>query len=107
LADVPRTAQDENAVTLPPIRTIGIAWYRREDWGEVRKLFVDRDTLPATYDEWLAEAEEVLENLIEQGYLVERAYIDPRQFAVWCAMRGLDLDARARSRFANDHVAKK
>ncbi len=102
-----RGLTEEDAMTLPPVRAIGIAWYRREDWDEVRQLFVDRDSLPVTYDDWLAEAEEVLMELSAQGHSVEKAPIDPRAFAVWCAMRGLDLDAKARAQFANDFVARK
>jgi hypothetical protein len=90
-----------------PVRAIGIAWYRREDWDELRRLFVDTDVLPDTYNSWLSVAEKLVQNITRQGGIAEKVYIEPREFARWCAVRGLDIDAKARTRYANEFVARK
>jgi len=90
-----------------PLRAIGLAWYRPDDWPALRKLFADGDKLPATHEKWLQQAEAVEQRLKGSGIIVERVYIDPDGFARWCAARGMDIDADARKRFASEAVARK
>jgi hypothetical protein len=83
------------------ISVFGMAWYRRETFGRLRKMFKDGHKLHRTYDEWLAAAEEGCKRLEAQGARVIRADIDPDQFPKWCRSKGLKLDAAARTEYAN------
>jgi hypothetical protein len=80
----------------------GVAWYAREDYAALLSIFEDADTLPTTYDEWLAKAEELEGEFKARGYHVVRALIDPKTFPSWCAARGLKLNANARTNFGNE-----
>ena len=40
------------------LNVVGMAWYRRDTFDRVRGMMLDADALPATYDEFLASAEE-------------------------------------------------
>jgi len=86
---------------------IGMVWYRQEEYARFRKLFRDGRKLPPTYKQWLKQANKGLEQLTAQGHLVEKVYLDLDTFPDWRRRRGLDIDADARMRFANEAVARK
>jgi hypothetical protein len=89
------------------IRALGMPWYRRADWNALLILFVDAAKFPATYDKWLRRAEKAEREFERQGTISERVYVDPAEFAGWCAARGLKIDAAARMNFAAQVVAGK
>jgi hypothetical protein len=89
------------------IRTLGMPWYRREDWSALLIIFVDATKLPATYDKWLRRAEKAEREFERQGTIAERVYLDPIEFAGWCGARGLKIDAAARMNFATEFITRK
>jgi hypothetical protein len=89
------------------IRTLGMPWYRQEDWDALIALFVDREKLPATYVKWLRRAEQGEKVLKREGTILERVYLEPGEFAGWCTKRGSNVDAAARMNFAAEAVARK
>ena len=86
---------------------IGIAWYKSDDYETLRRLFADGENLPTTYGEWLKNAKRVVNQLRRDGQAFEKVYIGPETFPAWCAARGLDLDANARTRFSAESVSGK
>jgi hypothetical protein len=86
------------------VTTIGVAWYRPEDWAALKSMFVDSDKLQENYQDWLHDAEELEKDLSEAGHLVKRVHLDPKTFPGWCTLRGLRPDAAARSQFASEFV---
>ena len=85
---------------MDEIGAVGIPWYRREDWDGLLELFADADKMHDSYDDWLETAIETEEHLRSAGLTVERIVIDADEFSGWCALRGLALDADARSGYA-------
>ena len=81
---------------------VGIPWYRPEDFESLRRLFIDRDVLHDTYDEWLTSARRIEKDLKDSGAFTVRAYIDPRTFPAWCLAKGMLPDEKARSTFASE-----
>lgn len=90
-----------------PIRATGIAWFRPEDYDRCRQLFSDGHGLNKRYQDWHQAAQGLYERLTRSGHIVEKVYIDPETFPAWCAERGLNVDAQARMRFANEFVYRK
>jgi len=89
------------------VKIIGIPWYRKENYSRFKSLFVDGHNLPDTFDDWLKKSQDLLSCLQSQGHIIEKVYIDPDTFPEWCRRRGLDINSRARTDFANDFVARK
>lgn len=87
------------------ISIVGIAWFKREDYDKIKRLSTDGDGLPATYDDWLKAAEDIADQFRSNGQAFQKVHIDPNAFPAWCAARGLDVNAQARIRFSNEHVA--
>jgi|CZKS01.1.fsa_nt_gi hypothetical protein len=89
------------------VSVVGIAWYKKEDYKTLLSLFTDSEKLASSYEEWLKDAECLLDQLRRNGHAFQKVYIDPKTFPTWCATRGLNIDAKARIRFANESVAGK
>jgi hypothetical protein len=89
------------------IRAVGIPWYRPEDFAALRLLFADGHVLHDTHAEWLKAAEGLEKRIKAQGGIAERVYVYPNEFTAWCRTNGFDLNAQARTRFANEFVARK
>lgn len=88
------------------VRVVGIAWYRREDYREIRRIMSDGRNLPTTWLAWVRRAEKLEQEVTNQGAVALRAHIDPETFPGWCAARGLHVDANARMRFANEAAGR-
>jgi len=86
---------------------IGVVWYRREDWDELMTLFPDADALDDSYDDWLANARNLMDEIAELGHIGEPVYLFPAEFRHWCAMRNRPMNAEARSEFASEFVRRK
>jgi hypothetical protein len=89
------------------IRAVGIPWYREEDWQEIRRVMIDAAKLHDRYEEWLKAASQLEKRIRDSGQIAERVYIDPKEFPAWCGLRNLNVDAEARTFFANEFVARK
>ena len=83
------------------VAATGMAWYEREDWAALKALFTDSEKLHADYDDWLAAAELGFKSMTDRGHLVIKVPISPSTFATWCAEKGLEPDAHARSMYAS------
>ncbi|WP_299785973.1 hypothetical protein [Ramlibacter sp.] len=79
----------------------GLAWFRRESFDEMRSMFEDSQAISPRYEAWLSKAEAAKRQFEMRGIRVVLAYLDPNDFPEWCAARGLKLDARARTNYAN------
>ena len=90
----------------PPPTVVGVAWYRREDWDDVRRLCDQANQLQDTYDEWLADAEDALRRLAKRGIAVKKVFIAPSEFVAWCLVRARERNAEARSEYVSDRLAK-
>jgi len=74
------------------------AWLTREDYAAHRAL--DPNGLPATFDEWLRNAERGVEDVKRKGIFLHRVAIDPDELAAWCRANHRVVNGRARSQFA-------
>ncbi len=88
-------------------RAAGIAWIREEDYAALLAIFEDGHMLPRLWKEWEKRAKEGEEMLKAQGYIVERAYIDPDTFAGWCAREGVGTGRDGRMKFGAKFAAEK
>lgn len=81
-------------------QTIGLAWYRREDYPAIRAIMADPHSLAASYDLWLQAAENNETVARQAGLRTVRVVIEPEPFLQWCRDKGLAPDAAARRDYA-------
>lgn len=85
-----------------PIRASGIPWYMRQDYPRILHIMADVEVLPPTYEAWRKRADQIKREITKQGGIAVEAIIDPATLPAWCAARGLNVDANARSQFASE-----
>jgi hypothetical protein len=83
---------------------IGVAWYRPEQWQRIREISSDRDHLEDTYEEWLSSAEQNLKEINAPGLRLQKVDVDSEQLILWCNIRGLEVNAKARSEYVMEKV---
>lgn len=88
-----------------PIRAMGVAWYKPEDYPRILEVMEDAHLLPPTYEKWKYSAYKLESQAQRQGTVIIRAMIDPDEFVAWCASNNLKVDAQARMRFASELAA--
>jgi hypothetical protein len=88
-------------------RAAGLPWIREEDYPVLIAIFKDGYMLPRLWKEWEQKAKEGENMLKAQGYIIERAYIDPDTFADWCASEGVGTGRDGRMKFAAKLAAEK
>ena len=88
-------------------RAVGIAWFRKEDYAALIRVFEDGNKFTRTWEQWLKGAEKDEARFKADGYVVERVYIDPDTFPDWCHKAGVRADRQGRLKFAGEFVAKK
>lgn len=94
-------ANDEWSVVL------GVAWYRKEQWGRLLEISEDRDRLEETYEAWEASARASLPKLRRQGIIPRRVDIDVEELLRWCQSEGRPVDASARVIFTAEKLREK
>jgi hypothetical protein len=87
------------------ISVLAVPWYRREHYDRILAVMEDGHLLPASFDEWLERAEQLLKQAAHQGVIPVKAHVDPEPFVDWCRERNLRLDSNSRSQFANTVAA--
>jgi hypothetical protein len=80
---------------------VGIAWYRPEQWVELKEFSEDRDNMDPTHEAWKTGAEKVMHELRSKGERVEPVDFDLDEFKMWCRTNTKRPTAAARSEFAS------
>jgi hypothetical protein len=79
---------------------MALAWFRPEQWDRLRAVAADSDRLETSYDTWREVAQETIDQLQQEGVVVEKIDVDLDELELWCRDNGLTLDASARANFA-------
>ena len=83
-------------------RGVGVPWYAREHYPQIRAIMEDAHTLAPTYEAWRMAAENNEAEARRAGVHVVRVPIDPETFLRWCADRGTGRTRAARVEFVNE-----
>jgi hypothetical protein len=87
---------------LMKISVVGVPWYRKGDYAQLRALFTDGGRLHETYAGWFAAARATEAHLVAQGHRIVRVEIEPEEFVMWCSAHDVAPNAEARMRYANE-----
>ncbi|MBI2920203.1 MAG: hypothetical protein HYY18_03850 [Planctomycetes bacterium] len=88
----------------PVKAVIGAAWYRADQWADLRAAMSDPDSLAERHEDWLATAEAMLAKMIRSGTHIERVDVDVPELVAWCREKGKVVDGSARSHFVAEKL---
>ena len=89
--------KQKKAKTSKP--TVGVGWYREDQWSLLLEHSADRDDLEATYAEWLDIAHKSMRDLSGTGIQLVKIPIDVEELVQWCQEKGYQVDGNSRSEF--------
>ncbi len=89
------------------VKVTGLAWFKREHYARLKKLFTDGRKFPDTYDKWLKLATRSFDQKKADGIFIEKVFIEPDAFFNWCQEHGQRTDAPARFTYVNACLAAK
>lgn len=79
---------------------VKLAYYREEDWKRFIDLADDeRESLHDNWKDWHKSFLKVKKGLISQGFDVVDIEIDLDELIIFCKIRGIKNDGKARSKF--------
>jgi hypothetical protein len=87
---------------MSSVRSVGVPWYRREDYPRILAIMEDAAALAPSYDGWLVAAQNNEAEARRAGIVVVRVALDPETFTRWCADRGSAPTRAARVEFVNE-----
>ncbi len=82
---------------VPSRQTIGLAWYRSDQWDLLRQAAADQAELAGTHREWANQATRLLAELEPRGVLIHKIPVDVPHMVEWCERQNLTVNARNRS----------
>ncbi len=85
---------------------VGVAWYERSEWAQLRAIAPDADKLEETHGEWLVLAEKRLRGLRTAGYEPHRVPVKVAALQAWCDMLGRQPDASARAEYTSAELQR-
>ena len=83
----------------PTKTAIGIAWYRPDQWEDLKAYCDDREALDDSYEEWKRGATKALHDLRRNGEHAEPVDFDVNEFRKWCEALEKRPVASSRSEF--------
>ena len=83
---------------------VGVAWYSRATWTELRARAPDAADLENTYEDWLEVFHRGVAQVQAAGVRPERVEVDMQAFVAWCAPTGRALDSAARAEFVSEQL---
>jgi hypothetical protein len=86
---------------------VGITWYNEDNWARTKADALDPSRFEATYQDWLAMAEDALNDIKKTGINAVPFLIDARELAAWCSANHKMNDAAARAEFVTTMLHKK
>ena len=81
---------------------LGVAWYSRATWHDLKAVAPDAAELEPTYEAWVAVYEDGIEHLRAGGYAPQRVEIELPALLAWCAKEGCVPDSSSRAAFASE-----
>ena len=71
--------------------------------------FMEKDNWPATYAQWLKNANKFTTAMLKQGIILTKIEADPDEFSAWCRLHSRPADSKSRCFYAAEkfsHIPK-
>ena len=77
-----------------------IPFVSREDYAELLRIVDDPGNLPADYNAFLKDVDNLVEDGKQSGMLIAKIEIKPAELVQWCRIQRRPIDRAARAAYA-------
>lgn len=81
---------------------VKLAYYRKKDWNKLVKLVDDPGKIHASWDDWHKDYQKEKRALKRQGVKIFEFPLNVDELAVYCRIKGIKIDEKARAQFTQD-----
>ena len=81
---------------------INLAYYNKKDWKRFLESIDDRSSMHGTWEEWHKAFLKTKKELISQGFVVKDCIVDLDNLIIFCKMKGIKNNGKARSQFISN-----
>ena len=81
---------------------VNLAYYREKDWKRFIALADDKENLHDKWKDWHKSFLKLKKDMISQGFEVMDIVIDLDELEIFCKIRGIKNNAKARSQFVQN-----
>jgi hypothetical protein len=83
---------------------VGITWYTKETWAQVKVNATDPDCFEKSFPEWEAMAVSARRELQRSGATALEFHIIPQELFDWCALNSKINNAESRAEFVSEKL---
>lgn len=87
------------------MKNVGIAFYTKESNSQQLKEADDRETLHASYKDWLKDFKKLKATLRQQALQVEPFPVDLGSLRIWCLLHHLPNTSANRSHWVSESLS--
>ena len=91
-------AKQSNAIPL----FAGIAWYKQEEWGRLKKEFDDSEKMHKTWNEWRHATESGIEHFARRNNIMYPISLEADHIKEYCQKHNLPNTSQTRIRMVNE-----
>jgi len=77
-----------------------IPWYTTEQWGKIRAISIDPDSMGTSYEHWLKAAKETAKREESPSVVVQKIYLDVDKLLAFSKRSGRDINSDTRVTYA-------
>ncbi len=81
---------------------VNLAYYREKDWKRFIALADDKENLHDNWKDWHKSFLKLKKDMISQGFEVMDIVIDLDELEIFCKIRGIKNNGKARSQFVQN-----
>ena len=94
-------AQQSNTIPL----FAGIAWYKQEEWGRLKKEFDDSEKMHKTWNEWRQATESGIEHFARRNKIMYPIILEADHIKEYCQRHKLPNNSQTRVKMVNEILA--
>jgi hypothetical protein len=83
---------------------VGITWYTKETWAQVKAAAVDPERFENSFVEWQAMAVSARRELQRSGATALEFHIIPQELFDWCVLNSKVNNAESRAEFVSEKL---
>ena len=86
---------------------VGVGWYKKDQWEDLRRISTDKDALEDTWEEWAQNAERTLAEMMKKGFMMQKVSVDVHELDLWCRAEKRACDGEARAVYITSKLRSK